>query len=62
MDRKAWIVIVLCCLGLAVNFHYGAKNREALEKEHQRQAAEQVKEEKEKGKKKGKNKRKKKKE
>lgn len=49
MDRKAWIVIALCCLGLAVNFHYGAKNREALEKERQRQVAEQVKEEKEKG-------------
>ena len=30
MDRKAWIVIVLCCLGLAVNLHFSGKNRETL--------------------------------
>ena len=39
MDRKAWIVIILCCLGLAVNLHYSRKNRESLvERERERQA------------------------
>jgi YidC/Oxa1 family membrane protein insertase len=39
VDRKAWIVIILCCLGLAVNLHYSRKNRESLvERERERQA------------------------
>ena len=52
MDRKAWIVIVLCCLGLAVNLHFSGKNRETLlEQERDRKEAEQAQaaEEKEKG-------------
>ena len=43
MDRKAWIVIVLCCLGLAVNLHFSGKNRETLlEQERERKAAKQA--------------------
>ena len=52
MDRKAWIVIVLCCLGLAVNLYFSGKNRETLlEQERERKEAEQAQaaEEKEKG-------------
>lgn len=52
MDRKAWIVIVLCCLGLAVNLYFSGKNREILlEQERDRKEAEQAQaaEEKEKG-------------
>ena len=52
MDRKAWIVIVLCCLGLAVNLYFSGKNREILlEQERNRKEAEQAQaaEEKEKG-------------
>jgi len=52
LDRKAWIVIVLCCLGLAVNLHFSGKNRETLlEQERDRKEAEQAQaaEEKEKG-------------
>ncbi|MEC8942687.1 MAG: hypothetical protein VYC95_08145, partial [Verrucomicrobiota bacterium] len=52
MDRKAWIVIVLCCLGLAVNLYFSGKNRETLlEQERERKEAEQAEaaEEKEKG-------------
>ena len=50
MDRKAWIVIVLCCLGLAVNFYYGSKNRESLlERERERKQAEPGGSQKEKG-------------
>lgn len=37
MDRKAWIVIVLCCLALAVNLYYSSKNQEALQ-EREREA------------------------
>jgi len=52
LDRKAWIVIVLCCLGLAVNLYFSGKNREILlEQERDRKEAEQAQaaEEKEKG-------------
>lgn len=43
MDRKAWIVIVLCCLGLAVNLHFSGKNRETLlEQERERKETEQA--------------------
>jgi len=43
LDRKAWIVIVLCCLGLAVNLHFSGKNRETLlEQERERKAAKQA--------------------
>jgi len=52
LDRKAWIVIVLCCLGLAVNLYFSGKNREILlEQERNRKEAEQAQaaEEKEKG-------------
>jgi YidC/Oxa1 family membrane protein insertase len=52
LDRKAWIVIVLCCLGLAVNLYFSGKNRETLlEQERERKEAEQAQaaEEKEKG-------------
>ena len=37
MDRKAWIVIALCCLGLVLNFNISRKNAEAL-KEKEREA------------------------
>ena len=51
MDRKAWIVIVLCCLGLAVNLYFSGQNREALleqqRKKEQAEQAEQEKQEKE---------------
>ncbi|TDU66637.1 YidC/Oxa1 family membrane protein insertase [Prosthecobacter fusiformis] len=30
MDRKAWIVITLCSIGLAVNYWYATKNQEAI--------------------------------
>lgn len=30
MDRKAWIVITLCGLGMAVNYYFATKNQEAL--------------------------------
>ena len=42
MDRKAWIVIILCCLGLAVNLHFGRKNRESLAEQERKRQAEQV--------------------
>lgn len=47
MDRKAWIVIVLCCIGIAVNFHFNKKNQELVQ-EQQRQvdAEKEVEEEK----------------
>ena len=37
MDRKAWIVIVLCCIGLAVNFYFSGQNREALLEQQQKE-------------------------
>ena len=37
MDRKAWIVIALCCLGLVLNFNISRKNAEAL-REKEREA------------------------
>ena len=41
MDRKAWIVIVLCCIGLAVNLYFSGQNREALvEQQRKEQQAE----------------------
>jgi YidC/Oxa1 family membrane protein insertase len=30
LDRKAWIVIVLCCLGLYLNLNFSKKNAEAV--------------------------------
>ena len=37
MDRKAWIVIALCCLGLYLNLNFSRKNAEAL-REQEREA------------------------
>ena len=37
MDRKAWIVIVLCCLGLYLNLNFSKKNAEAV-REQERKA------------------------
>ena len=37
MDRKAWIVIALCCLGLYLNLNFSRKNAEAV-REQEREA------------------------
>ena len=29
MDRKAWIVIVICAIGMAVNWHFSQLNLQA---------------------------------
>ncbi|MDX1681440.1 MAG: membrane protein insertase YidC, partial [Akkermansiaceae bacterium] len=40
-DRKTWVVLFFCIALLGVNFHFSAKNREALEKAAAKEAAEE---------------------
>ncbi|MFC5049621.1 membrane protein insertase YidC [Rubritalea spongiae] len=41
MDRKAWIILVLCGLGLVANFYYTSQNADQLEKQQGQELVEQ---------------------
>lgn len=37
MDRKSWIILVLCSIGLVLNYHFSSKNEQQLKEQTQEQ-------------------------
>lgn len=42
MDRKAWIVIILCVAGMVINWWYASKNHEATRRQEEARKAEEA--------------------